>query len=99
MRVYCKEIYKSFTDCNNNVLKGVCLDVASGESLAITGPSGVGKSTLLNLIAGLDDLDSGEIYFDNICFKSYLALKKHLLDSIIFQYIFQNLIFYKTLMS
>ena len=50
MKVYCKDIYKSFVDCNNNVLKGVCLDVASGESLAFTGPSGVGKSTLLNLL-------------------------------------------------
>ena len=80
-------------------MKGVCLDVASGESLAITGPSGVGKSTLLNLIAGLDDLDSGEIYFDNICFSKLSRSEKHLLDSIIYLTSFKTLIFYKTLMS
>ena len=78
MKVICKDIYKSFIDCNNDVLKGACLDVASGESLAISGPSGVGKSTLLNLIAGLDDLDSGEIYFDDICFSKLSPSSKTL---------------------
>ena len=90
MRMYCKEIYKSFADCNNNVLKGVCLDVASGESLAITGPSGVGKSTLLNLIAGLDDLDSGEIYFDNICFSKLSRSEKTSFRLNNLSHIFQN---------
>jgi ABC-type Fe3+/spermidine/putrescine transport system ATPase subunit len=44
------------------VLRGITLDVASGEFLTILGESGSGKTTLLRLIAGFEDLDSGEIW-------------------------------------
>ena len=45
------------------VLNGVSLEVGAGEYVAILGESGIGKSTLLNVIAGLEPVDSGKIEF------------------------------------
>ncbi len=47
-----------------NVLRGVDLSLGKGEIAALMGPSGVGKSTLLHLVAGLEPPDSGEIAVD-----------------------------------
>lgn len=46
------------------VFANVSLDVAPGEFVAIVGESGVGKSTLLNCMAGLDSWDSGTVMLD-----------------------------------
>ena len=45
---------------------GLYLEVAPGEIVAVMGESGVGKSTLLNLIAGLDQADSGSVAIDGV---------------------------------
>ena len=45
------------------VLNAVSLEVAAGEYVAVIGESGIGKSTLLNVIAGLEPVDSGEVWF------------------------------------
>lgn len=55
------------------------LDIPRGELISVFGPNGCGKSTLINMIAGLIPVDSGEILFDGM----------HL-DEIKFGYVFQN---------
>jgi len=45
------------------VLGAVSLEIAAGEYVAVVGESGIGKSTLLNVIAGLEPADSGEVLF------------------------------------
>jgi putative ABC transport system ATP-binding protein len=48
------------------VLNRVSLEVAPGEHVAVLGESGIGKSTLLNVIAGLEPVDSGSIAYDGL---------------------------------
>src|ERR1700739_3509889 len=54
-----REVVKRFG--TRLVLRGISLEVASGEFLTILGESGSGKTTLLRLIAGFEELDDGEI--------------------------------------
>ena len=49
---------------SKTVLAGVNLDLVQGEYIAVMGESGIGKSTLLNLIAGLDRPDAGNVSLD-----------------------------------
>ena len=80
MRVVCKKISKSYQDSSvvarRDVLRDISFDLDSGDSLSISGPSGVGKSTLLNIISGLDDADNGNIYFDKLCFSNLTTPEK-----------------------
>ncbi len=46
------------------VIKGVDMEIRSGEFMVFVGPSGCGKSTLLRLIAGLEDISQGTLAFD-----------------------------------
>lgn len=57
-----KRIFSEGTSGHLEVLGGIDLSVESGEILAITGESGVGKSTLLHLLGLLDKPSAGEIY-------------------------------------
>ena len=49
-----------------HVLRGLSLDVEAGEMVAIVGASGVGKSTLLHLLGGLDRIDGGAIRIGDV---------------------------------
>jgi len=60
-----RSLSKSFAGPRNKtVLNGISLDLGPGEYVAVMGESGVGKSTLLNLIAGLDRPDAGSVSLD-----------------------------------
>ena len=62
-----KNITKTFGsgETQVQVLKGVNLDIREGEFLVILGESGCGKSTMLNIIGGMDSPTSGSVIFDN----------------------------------
>ena len=77
-----------------HVLKDASLEVGEGEFVAIRGRSGSGKSTVLNLVAGIDQPSSGEIYLAGKALSRLGAHERTLLrrDHIGFVFQFFNLI-------
>ena len=63
-----RNIYKSYSGSGETlqVLEDINFSMERGEVVAINGPSGIGKTTLLNIIGTLDDADSGEIIFGDL---------------------------------
>ena len=62
-----KDVHKSFAHDSHHidVLKGIDLTVRGGDTLAVTGASGVGKSTLLNIMGTLEQPTAGVVLFDS----------------------------------
>jgi putative ABC transport system ATP-binding protein len=62
-----RQLCKSFSGPRaKTVLRDISLDLVAGDFVAVMGESGIGKSTLLNLIAGLEQPDSGQVLFDGV---------------------------------
>jgi putative ABC transport system ATP-binding protein len=64
LAVRCDDIVKTYGTGSSQVvaLRGIDLDVKAGELLMLVGPSGCGKTTLISVIAGILDPDSGECH-------------------------------------
>lgn len=60
-----KNVHFTYDDTNITALKGVDFEIKSGETLAIIGKTGSGKSTILDLIGRLYDVNEGELLIDN----------------------------------
>ncbi|MFA6409066.1 MAG: lipoprotein-releasing ABC transporter ATP-binding protein LolD [Gammaproteobacteria bacterium] len=74
----CENLSKTYDDGRLyvEVLKGVNLAVQKGEMLAILGPSGSGKSSLLHLLGGLDEPSHGDVYVAGQNLKKLSATEK-----------------------
>ncbi|NBV13460.1 MAG: ABC transporter ATP-binding protein [Sphingobacteriia bacterium] len=57
-------VHKSYG--NLQVLKGLSIEIKAGEIVALTGSSGAGKSTFLQILGTLDEPDQGEVYFKEV---------------------------------
>ena len=75
-----RNLFKSYENSGAiiDILKGVNIDLNAGETLAIVGASGIGKSTLLHILGALDRPDSGTYFFkdDDIFLLNQTSLAK-----------------------
>ena len=67
--LYIEDLFVSFK--NKEVLKGITLDLRKGETLALVGANGAGKTVLMETILGLIEKDEGDIYL-NLGHDSYM---------------------------
>lgn len=65
-RIEFKDVHFTYPGTENPILNGVSFTIEPGESLAIIGKTGVGKSTITNLLTRLYDVSSGSILVDGI---------------------------------
>jgi lipoprotein-releasing system ATP-binding protein len=92
MMLSLRDVKKSFggkKECVE-VLKGVDFSVEKGETVAIMGPSGVGKSTLLHLIGGLLKPDSGEIEIEGTKISAFTEEETDLFRNKTIGFVFQH---------
>ncbi len=101
--IYLENIHKSYQMGNNSlhVLKGIDLEIRSGELVSIMGSSGSGKSTLLNILGILDNYDQGNYLLDGKPMKKLTETKAALLRNEYIGFVFQsfNLISFKNAME
>ena len=77
-----------------NAVDGVNFNIKKGEFVVIVGPSGAGKTTVLNILGGMDTASSGKIFVDGVDISNYnnKQLTKYRRDEIGFVFQFYNLV-------
>ena len=78
-----KKVNKAFGE--KKIIKDLNLIIPDGKTLAIVGPSGGGKTTLLRILAGLESSDSGEFYLDGVPFNPFELKMKEQVVGVVFQ--------------
>jgi ABC-type multidrug transport system fused ATPase/permease subunit len=73
---------------NEEVIKGINLTVNSGETIAIVGSTGAGKSTIINLLNRFYEINNGEIFIDNENIKNYTLDSLRLQIAVVLQDVF-----------
>lgn len=87
-----KKLNKSYDNnsLSNYVLKDFNLVVFENDFVVIMGPSGAGKTTILNTISGIDKIDGGEIIYKNTDISKYDENKMSILRKNDFSFVFQT---------
>ena len=77
-RIIIKNLRFSYV-ADEEVIRGIDLDIQPGEKIAIVGATGAGKSTLINLLSRFYEFEKGEIYLDDHSIKDFRlqSLRKH----------------------
>ena len=88
-----KNLCKSFYEAENKehvIFRGLDVEIAKHEFVIIFGASGSGKSTFLNLVSGIDDIDSGDLIISDINLTKISDEEKTLFRRKNVGFIFQN---------
>lgn len=94
--VSCKNVKKIYRmgEVTINAVDGIDFEIQKGEFVVIVGPSGAGKTTVLNILGGMDSASSGTILVDNTDITSYSEkqLTRYRREDIGFVFQFYNLV-------
>lgn len=76
--IKCKNLVKTYGEEDNLIkaLDNISLEISKGEFVAVIGPSGNGKSTLMHMLGTVDNVDSGEININDIAVQELTETQK-----------------------
>lgn len=90
--IYLKNIKKEYKNKGSvtYALRGIDLEIAEGDFVAVVGTSGSGKTTLLNILGGMDKASSGSYYYNNNLISAYKSSELQQFRRKYISFVFQN---------